>query len=129
MKTKNEIIDLLKYYMNIYKFDNINFIVSEFDEGINIHIIYKGIIKISLYNDNNNVAWISDLHIDEEFRKQGIASLLLQFCEEVIYKLHYVFINLQVKRDTWLHKWYNRLDYLDYYIHDDKWIQLTKILK
>lgn len=73
---------------------------------------------------------MSDLFVIESSRKLGLGNWLVSKCEEISRQNNAKFISLSVKKDSWIHLWYNKLGYEDYFSNSDdgSMIQLIKTL-
>lgn len=113
------------------KKDEIHTISTSFDENTRtMYVMYKhsGILKITFYEKDKNTLWISDLAVDPTCYKQGIARKLIEACEEIALRNYITVIGLKVKTGSWMHEWYNRMSYYNYFT-EDGYTELIKQLK
>lgn len=80
-----------------------------------IYFTYKdvAICRLSIY-EGDNFAIISDLYVDESFRRKGIGSLLLKECEKELKNWNVKYIKLYVNKDdnaSKLLEYYKNFDY------------------
>lgn len=67
-----------------------------------------GMVKISNWIDNET--WISNLYVDEDHRRQGIATRLLDEAEKFA-EFKPIHISVEVGSPKWLEEFYNRRGY------------------
>ena len=67
--------------------------------------------KLSIYNDNLQDAFISDLYVDESIRKQGCATAILNWCSEYAKDRGCNSLSLRSDNDDWVREWYKRLGF------------------
>lgn len=80
-----------------------------------IYFVYKdiAICRLSIY-EGDAFAIISDLYVDESFRRKGIGSLLLKECEKELKNWNVKYIKLYVNKDdnaSILLEYYKKFDY------------------
>ena len=60
------------------------------------------------YNDDPSILYFSNLYVDEKYRNKGIGSKILNFVFNYAKKNGYRDIILNVIKDSWMQKWYER---------------------
>lgn len=60
------------------------------------------------YNDDTSILYFSNLHVDEKYRNRGIGQKILDYVFEYAKKHEYKDIILNVVKDSWVQKWYER---------------------
>lgn len=70
------------------------------------------------YDDDETTLYFSNLFVDEKYRNKGIADKILGFVFEYAKKHKYKDIILNVKRGSWMQKWYERKGFE--YLADDE---------
>lgn len=60
------------------------------------------------YNDDPSILYFSNLHVDEKYRNRGIGQKILDYVFEYTKKHEYKDIILNVVKDSWVQKWYER---------------------
>jgi len=73
----------------------------------------KAFARTYWFNDDTDTIYFDWLSVDESERGNGIATELLNAHIGIAKKFE-VETMLWVKRDTWVHEWYNRKGYQDY---------------
>lgn len=73
----------------------------------------KAFARTYWFNDDTGTIYFDWLSVDESERGNGIATELLNAHIEVAKKFE-IETMLWVKKDTWMHEWYNRKGYKDY---------------
>ena len=109
-----------------------NVIVSIFDDSaITINIFYKdwGLIRLTNYENSKNVMCISDLFVEDEFRNYKLGTKLITVCERIAKYYNCGLISLSVIKDSWMHKWYNKIGYDDFFTNYDNSEIITLIKK
>lgn len=119
------------YALSIITKNNLGININEFDDQTEI-LIYKSkvcSVKLTIYSDINTVGIISSLFVDEDYRCNKIGTLLLSVCEAIAKTLNLKILSLFVERDSFMHRWYNRLGFVDYMTNssDPNLIELINI--
>lgn len=87
----------------------------------------KAFGRIYWFNDDANTIYLDWLSVDESVRKQGIGRELQEIREEIGRILNAKTSCLWVKKDTWMHEWYQRRGYVDWKNYDNEenaiWMQ------
>lgn len=101
--------------------------------GISIHIMRKdgkAYARLYMYEEDPTTICLDSLSVYSSVRKQRIGTRLQEIRENIGIKLGASYSCLQVKRKSWMHKWYERRGYIDYVDSDDKnLIWMKKIIK
>lgn len=84
--------------------------------------------RVTMYT-NPSRCWISDISVDADFRRQGIGSELLLFCESISLKLSCCDVLLAVERGSWMYDWYCRRGYFECEDAEGEFVKLQKTLK
>lgn len=66
------------------------------------------------YDDDDENIYFSNLYVDPSLRKTGIATKILNWFFEYIRRntaTHYKNVILNVKKDSWVRQWYERLGF------------------
>lgn len=99
--------------------------------GHSITIIDKAaMIVIEIRDDCKNCAFLCELKVHPELQRQGIATKLMNICEEIIYQEYTSeFISLYVEKDVeWLVNWYKKLGYSILWDQDEIYYRMIKKL-
>lgn len=83
-------------------------------------------IRISIY-DNTDYGYLSDLNVITKFRKQYLATTILEMANKYISK-HRCKSVLSVKKRSWMYDWYLRLGYKTTDEDDGVFVELEKEL-
>jgi hypothetical protein len=105
---------------------------SEIDDTITVMEKHgNAIIRIHWYNDDNSTVYLYELNVNEKSKKQGIGTELLTIAENVGLNLGADKSCIWVEKDSWMYKWYKKLGYSDFKVHDkeDNTIWMMKTLK
>lgn len=89
---------------------------QQWQDHISILIItrdLKSSCKIHIYDDDPNLAYVSDLYVDPEQRCSGIGSKILSFCEECAKNNGCGKITLISDINDWVRSWYKRIGYYE----------------
>ena len=90
----------------------------------------KGIFRFAIYryDDDRDTIYLSNVFVSEDHRKQGLGNTILNAADEVAKKLKANAICLKVKRDSFVHDWYERNGYTDLSIDEEEpeYIWMTK---
>lgn len=92
-------------------------------------IRFDGMASVELLCDDKypTVAFVKGLIVHETCRKQGIGNKMLDACFSEAIKLNKLFLQLNVLKDSWLVKWYERKGFTIIYEDDNEytmWKQL-----
>lgn len=71
----------------------------------------KASCRIYIYNDEPNIAYISNLYVDEKERNKGIGTELLKYCIDKAKQLNCSKIQLRSDNEDFVRKWYFRLGF------------------
>lgn len=87
-------------------------------------------IEIKIQDNSKNCAFLSTLQVHPDFQRQGIATKLMNICEEIIYREYTSeFISLYVEKDVeWLVNWYKKLGYSILWETDEIYYRMIKKL-
>lgn len=86
--------------------------------------------RLFWYNDDEKTVYIDFLSVDESIRKKGVGTKLKEITEDLGRRLKADNAILSVVKESWMHEWYKRRGYSDYYKHEDeKLIWMIKSLK
>ena len=90
----------------------------------------KAFCRLYRYNNDITTVYLDWLSVDEKSRKKGIGTKLQEIREEIGRKLGATTSCLWVKKDSWMHKWYQRRGYLDFmdYEQEENAIWMKKSL-
>lgn len=106
--------------------------VCEFDDQVEILIIKPGIcsVRLTIYEDVPTTGVISSLFVHGGSRRERYGTVLMHACADISKVLGLTIISLFVKKDTFVHKWYNKLGFIDYMIStsDAGLIELINVL-
>jgi len=81
----------------------------------------KGKMKLWIDKDNPKELFITDLYVNENFRKQGIGQKLLNYSIKAAKKLGHKKIALRVFSGSWMEFWYRKNGFVfDYVYEEDK---------
>jgi len=86
------------------------------DWGVSIHMIEESgnaYARTYWYDDDETVVFLEGLHVNKEFRRNGIASQLLDLHIQIARDNH-ASSQLKVKEGTWVYEWYKRKGYKDF---------------
>ncbi len=107
--------------------------VIEEDWGFSIHIMRKdgkAYVRLYFYKDDLETAYIESLSVHPEFRMKGTGLWMLSFTEDIAAKLEAMNVLLQVKKSSWMNKWYQREGYSFYSESDEgELIWMKKTIK
>lgn len=73
--------------------------------------------RLYWFHDDSTVAYLDWLSVRKDMRNRGIATQLQEMREEMARKLGVETVMLWVKKNTWMHKWYQRRGYKDWKDH------------
>ena len=71
----------------------------------------NGLCRLTFYDDNKSVCFLSTLVIDEWRRQCGHANEMLQFADNIAKREGCTHITLQVDSKSWKRAWYKRRGY------------------
>lgn len=71
----------------------------------------KSCCKLQIYDNEPNLAYISDLFVDPNQRSKGIGSEMIKYCEEYAKNKGCLKISLISDIDNWTRKWYKKIGY------------------
>ena len=122
---------LLIYALPTITKNHLGININEFDDQTEI-LIYKSkvcSVKLTIYSDVDTVGFISSLFVDEDYRCKKNGTLLLFVCEAIAKTLNLKILSLYVEKDSFMHRWYNRLGFVDYMTNssDPNLIELINI--
>lgn len=89
----------------------------------------RGIVNISIENDNPLVATIHGVSVLPNNRENGIGTELIELAEREAYEMGASRVCLATEPDSWLEKWYKRLGYQFDSYNEDNLKVLVKELK
>lgn len=126
------IIEIKDVIRNIVGYD-CNVFVTDFEDSTSIIVASMSgifIFRLSIYNSTPSTMFVSEITVSEKNRQSGYGKLILNFVNNIAIKLEIKIISLVVLKDTFMHAWYNRNGYVDYFVHesDTKYITLIKTL-
>lgn len=70
------------------------------------------------YNDDPETLYLANLFVDEKLRKNGLGNEIINYVFDYAKTNHYRSIILNVVKDSWVQKWYERKGFQ--YIEDCK---------
>lgn len=104
---------------------------TENEDGVSLYCyITHGVFRITISKQTKEVAWLSDVTVDEGRRRIGIGNRILSEAEDVAKKNGCSVISLQVLHGSWMKDWYARKGYSvvgDGYM--DNMVMMSKKLK
>ena len=77
-------------------------------------IVFKcgvGLVSVSIYNEEPDVAWIHGVSVIEDYRRQGIGTRILQLAEEEAVKMGAHTVKLSTLRESFMEDWYKKSGY------------------
>jgi len=124
------------HFENILNRDGFQFIShsTKEDWGESILIMEKegkAFGRIYWYNDDDTTVYLDWLSVDKDARKGGLGTILQKIREDIGKELGAKFACLWVKKDSWMHDWYERRGYKDYmnYKEDKNYIWMQKTIE
>lgn len=107
-------------YYTVTEIDGKSFVILEKDS--------KAICRLFIFNDNTEIGWISFLCVPDSNKRIGIGKFLLDICHNIAKDNNILQLHLNVIKDSWMHKWYTRLNFIDLELceENDEYIHLTK---
>lgn len=95
---------------------------------------YHTFVRVYFYDDNledKNIHhfYISDLSVEEGFRREGRATNILNHIEAIAKQCKITELYLKVDKDSWMHEWYLRRGFRDYTLDEENYIWLQKLLE
>ena len=130
-------IDLNKEKTHIYSLpiindNSLNLNICEFEDQVEIFISKPNIclVRFTIYNNIKTTGIISNLFVHNDYRRDRYGRILMDSCIDIAKVMNLKVLSLFVEKDTFVHKWYNKLGFVDYMISasDDKFIELINIL-
>ena len=117
-----------KYFTKVLK----NIFTDE-ENYLNI-MDYHTFVRVYFYDDNledKNIHhfYISDLSVEEGFRREGRATNILNHIEAIAKQCKITELYLKVDKDSWMHEWYLRRGFRDYTLDEENYIWLQKLLE
>lgn len=73
--------------------------------------VTHGVFRLTITNIAKEVAWLSDVAVDEAWRNLGVGNKMLSVAEGIAERNKCTAISLQVKADSWMKDWYARKGY------------------
>ena len=67
--------------------------------------------RLYWYEDDPETAYFSELSVNLLYRSKGIATKLMQMCEEEAIKEGSKYMCLAVIKNSWMHQWYKRREF------------------
>ena len=95
---------------------------SEEDWGGSILVMEKNgkaFCRTYWFNDDNSTIYFDWLSVDNDVRRNGIATEMFNIHIEFAYKYDLISC-LWVKKETWIHDWYERKGYVDFKDHENE---------
>lgn len=78
-----------------------------------------GFVRVYYYYCNYcPFMYLDMLSVDNSHRNMGLGQALLDDAEQIAYNYNVSEIRLFVKKDSWMHDWYERNGYVDNHLHD-----------
>lgn len=126
-----------KYFTKVFKniWDRFNYHIFFTDEENYLNIMdYHTFVRVYFYDDNledKNIHhfYISDLSVEEGFRREGRATNMLNHIEAIAKQCKITELYLKVDKDSWMHEWYLRRGFRDYTLDEENYIWLQKLLE
>lgn len=86
-----------------------------------MHTEGKGYCRVYSFDDDPYTWYISELIVNEEYRKQGVGTELINICFDICRRYNGQKVQLQVcdKAEQFIHDWYKRLGF-EVFIHSKK---------
>ena len=79
----------------------------------------KGSIRLWIEDRNHSELFLSNLIVQEAYRKQGIGKSLLRYSELAAKKLGIHQIALKVVSGSWMEDWYKRSGFIEDYKYEE----------
>ncbi len=73
----------------------------------------KAFARISWYTGEPTTAHFDMLSVEEKYRKHGLGTELQILREEIAIERGFTEVELWVKKDMWMHEWYQRRGFID----------------
>lgn len=120
------------YSLPIIKDNNLNINICEFEDQVEIFISKHDLclVRLTIYDDIQTTGVISSLFVRKNARLDGFGGMLMKTCIDIAKVMNLKVLSLFVEKDTFVHKWYNKVGFVDYMMStsDDKLIELINIL-
>lgn len=103
---------------------------NTWDWGSTVDVIAnngEGIVEMSFNNSNPGVCFISNLSVIPSARRQGIATVLLEYCIDYCAKKHIFRIDLDSVKENFVVNMYHKYGFSDIE-ESDNTIQMYKLL-
>lgn len=78
-------------------------------------------VELQLDNKYPTIAFVKGLIVHDTCRKQGIGNAMLDACIIEAFKCEKSFLQLNVKKDSWVVGWYKRRGFIIIYEDDDEY--------
>lgn len=83
-----------------------------------------------IYDDDKQTAYLSNVKVEESSRGKGLGNVILTSAEQESIKLKVNLLCLKVLRSSWVHEWYKRHGFKDFFEDEDpKYIWMKKPIK
>lgn len=109
------------YHKNTWPWGESEHVIAEKDG-------YLGLVTVSFESENPGVAFISDLSVAPEIRRQGVATQLIKTCEHICEQRDIFRIDLNALRSSAVTEMYKKLGYKKVG-EIDQWDKMSKIIK
>ena len=114
----NEIHTMKSYKKEVSKLikEEYPYIICHYEAGERAHSAMlmvedgHGFVRLTWY-PNEHWAYISDLSLDEEYRGKGFGDALMDLVEDIAIVCEFTYLRLEVRKNSWMHRWYERLGY------------------
>lgn len=119
----------LIYSLSSIKDNDLTVNICEWDDQIQIHIIKPetASVTLTIYEPDFKTGFITSLYVHPEVRGLKIGTILITACLDIANVIKCKILALNVKPNTFVYNWYNRLGFIDYRT-DDGLITLIKVL-
>ena len=91
----------------------------------------NGIFRFAIYryDDDKETVYLSNVLVNNEYRKQGLGNFILNQADTMAKKLNANTICLRVKQNSFMHDWYKRNSYIDLSVDEEEpqfiWMRKT----